>query len=185
MIPKEQSRLRLAFAVILPAIGIGMFFMLDYGIQEIDYATGRIQTKHYIFNQHYRTTFSETWITAHVDHESPENWHRMWYTDALIVPQINSTGGKIAFQIRLFDTYLTKAQANQDSRKLVAMFIFDQLNQSGKDDREIFVIADRSFNCFFDELPFPEDPSDELTTEEVREIIRLCTNLNASPTISP
>ena len=98
---------------------------------------------------------------------------------------VNSKGGKIAFQIRSLNTFLTNAQANQESRKLVAQFIIHQLNQPGKDDRDIFVLADRSFDCFFDTLPFPEDPTDELTTEEVRETICSCTTPSAPSTIPP
>lgn len=185
MLSKKQSQLRLTLAVTLSAIVVGLFFVLSYDIQKIDYATGRIKTKHFLFGAQYRTTYSELWITSLINNQYPENWHLIGYTNGIFVPQINTTGGKISYQIRTLGDYLEIAQANQESRVLVAQFIVAQLNLPGKDDRDIFVIADRSFDCFLDELPFPEDPTDELTTEEVRETIRLCTTPAEPSIISP
>lgn|GEM_PF-5013606 len=185
MIAKEQIQLRFALAIILTAIAIGLFFILDYGVREIDYASGNIRTKHCIFGQWYRTTESKSWISLYIDHDYPENWHRMGYTDTIFGPQCNSEGGLIAFRISTLNIYLTNAQANQGSKALVAQFIIDQLNLPSKDDREISILASRSFDCFLDKLPFPEGPSDELTTEEVRETIRLCMNLNNSTATLP
>ena len=187
MFPKEKYILRIALVVLLPATAIGLFFVFDYGIQEIDYASGHIRTKHYILNHWYRTTDEDgVWIESHIDrNQYPQNWHLLWYTDTPFAPQINSKGGKIIFQIHQLNRFLTRAQANQESKKLVAQFIIDQLNQPGKNEIDIFVRADRSFDCFFDTLPFPEGPTDELTTEEVRETIRQCSAPVAPPTISP
>tara|TARA_R110002111_G_scaffold220689_2_gene283115 strand:+ start:71 stop:613 length:543 start_codon:yes stop_codon:yes gene_type:complete len=167
----------LIFSAMLLLIGAPLaLFLLSYQIKHLDYRTGRVRTSHMIADYRWKITLYDTWITPFTPQDQLPDWHLIGYQNQKIQQtMINSKALRLNNDIYRFNAYLYQINADQPTKKLVANFIMNQINQPD-DDRNAFVNTVNAFDCFFKSMPWPESDEGSITQDQILQLIDNCSN---------
>jgi len=79
----------------------------------------------------------------------------------------------VVTHLHMLENYLLVAGATDESMQLVAEWVLELIHDI-QITRDQFGIAIDAIDCFFDELPFPENADESVTYEQVWETISKC-----------
>jgi hypothetical protein len=154
-------------------LGIVVFIALG-GASHIDYKTGIIRDERTLFGVRYSTRYTATWIANSSQSGLDPNWGLIGYHNSSI--KINTKGAKVIAHLHMLENYLLVAGATDETRQLVADWVLVLIHDI-QIDRDQFGYAMEAIDCFFEKLPFPEDPDEIVTYEQVQETIDACSQL--------
>ena len=154
--------------LILAVLGV---YVSTYQRSYLDYASGRTRTDHMVGPFHWRSTYSETWITIFIAEPGEEDWHFVGYRkQKLIRTMVNSAAGKIGYRLNSLNSMLNMYPFDNRNRDLIANWVVDLLGREGS-DVAVFVAAERSFEHFQEHFPYPESEKEVLTSDQLAQLI--------------
>ena len=182
---KREAIILIVIAVLaVLMIGGDVFSPLGYDHQEFDYATGKIRTRHRTLGFTHSTSYKHTWIEPYAPTAQSPYWGLMIYTNSPGAPRINTKTAQLYALIHMMGAMLDDCSADEPTRKLVADYIFDHLNQTRIDPSLHYDVVD-NFLCFTDNFPYPDDLYGTVTYEQIFQTINQCTTPTEPSTISP
>lgn len=172
----KREALVISFISILAVIiSINFFSPLGFDNQEFDYTSGKIRIRHRVLGFTYSIRYEQTWIEQYALSDRPSQWTLMGYRNAPNAPSIHTKSASLYSQIRSFGTALDLYYADEPTRRLVADFIFRQLDRSRLDPSTHYDVVD-TFRCFGDVFPNSDDLDTPVTYDQILQVINNCSN---------